>query len=386
MSTTYSNVNPAKVRIASIDILRGLVMLIMLVDHVRERFYLHMQVSDPMVIEDTSAGLFFSRLAAHFCAPVFVFLTGLSAWLYANPPGKPARSASEFLVKRGLFLILLEVTLINFSWFGRYDNLYLQVMWAIGLSMIALAAIIHLPFRWVGFLGAVIVFGHNALTPIAFVPGEWGYTAWTILHDRGYILHSDWLNIKISYPVLPWIGVICLGYVAGPLFSANTSAQSRSKWLWQMGIAALTLLLVIRGFNLYGETLPWVAGTDTMQTLMSFLNFTKYPPSLDFILLTLGVALPVLAILEKMDNTSTEVLKTFGAAPMFYYIVHLYVLLVLYQLAYVLIGPNYGNYVGVNGLHWVWGITFALAMLLYYPTKKFAQFKHGSKHPLLKYL
>ena len=129
-------------RIQSIDMMRGLVMLIMLLDHVRERFFYHLQVSDPMDLDSTSAGLFFSRFAAHLCAPVFVFLTGLSAWLYANPAHGPARSARSFLLKRGLFLIALEVTVINFSWMGSYHTLWLQVIWAIGLSMVLLALLL----------------------------------------------------------------------------------------------------------------------------------------------------------------------------------------------------------------------------------------------------
>ena len=206
-----------KSRISSIDMLRGLVMLLMLVDHVRERIYLHMQVSDPMTIETTSVDVFFTRMAAHLCAPVFVFLTGLSAWLYAHPSSGDVRSPSGFLFKRGLFIIAMEVTLINFSWMGEYHTLWLQVMWAIGLSMIALSVAVKLPMWLVATIGFVIVFGHDLLTPITFMPGETGYALWTILHDRGYLIADGVLKVKVSYPVLPWIGVILLGYFAGQL-------------------------------------------------------------------------------------------------------------------------------------------------------------------------
>ena len=159
-------------RIHSIDILRGLVILLMIVDHVRERFFYHHQVTDPMDIQHTDPSLFFTRLSAHFCAPIFVFLTGLSAYLYQNPIQKPKRDLQSFLLKRGLFLIVLEITLINFSWFGNYQNLYLQVIWAIGLSMISLALVIKLPRYLIGGLGLLIIFGHNLLASINLQPNE----------------------------------------------------------------------------------------------------------------------------------------------------------------------------------------------------------------------
>ncbi len=160
-------------RIQSIDMMRGLVMLTMLLDHVRTDVY-HLQVSDPMDLDITSTSLFFSRFAAHLCAPVFVFLTGLSAWLYANPVHGPARSARSFLIKRGLFLIALEVTIINFSWMGSYHTIWLQVIWAIGLSMVVLALVSQWPKAVLALLGFGIVFGHNLLTPISFQPDRVG--------------------------------------------------------------------------------------------------------------------------------------------------------------------------------------------------------------------
>lgn len=192
----------ASKRIASIDVARGLVMLLMTVDHVRETFFLQHQVSDPMDVTATDPGLFFSRLAAHFCAPMFVFLTGLSAWLYANPATGP-RSATGFLAKRGAFLILLEIVVINFAWTGSFTphTVYLQVIWAIGLSMLALALLHRLPLALLATIGVVIVGGHNALSGLAFEPGSWGATAWTILEQRGYLLEEP-VRVRISYPLL----------------------------------------------------------------------------------------------------------------------------------------------------------------------------------------
>lgn len=376
-------------RISSIDVLRGLVMLIMLMDHVRERFYLHMQVADPMDVDSTAPALFFSRLAAHLCAPIFVFLTGLSAWLYANPaqvnPGSKPRSVSTFLAKRGLFLILLEATLVNFSWFGAYRTLYLQVIWAIGGSMLCLAAAVHLPRLWIGILGALIVFGHNALTPIQVSPGDAAYLLWTILHDRGFLLQEGIIRIKASYPVLPWIGVILLGYFAGPLFKGNMDTAKRQTWLIRLGIGCLALLAILRGLNIYGETLSWQVHSSEVVTLMDFLNFTKYPASLHFLLLTIGIGFLLLALFERWQSAATEVMRTFGAAPMFFYILHLYVLLVMYAILVSVFGTNMGAYFGFSQMWHIWLTTIILAVVLYWPTKAFGRYKRTSDQAWTKY-
>lgn len=373
-----------KQRIDAIDMMRGLVILLMLLDHVRERFYYHVQVSDPMDITVTEPGLFFSRFAAHFCAPVFVFLTGLSAWLYAHPAQGAPRSARGFLFKRGLFLIALEVTVITVSWMGSYHTVWLQVIWAIGVSMLVLAALLALPYRVLAVLGLLIVFGHNTLTPINFAPDEWGYSLWTILHDRNYLLQSDVLNIRASYPVLPWIGVILLGYVAGPLYAM--AATKRRCWLLSLGTACLLLLVVLRGFNIYGETLPWQLQATATASLMAILNFTKYPPSLHFLLVTLGLMFLLLAYMERWQSKAAQVLVTFGSVPMFFYILHLYVLLALYSICMAVFGPNQGVLFGVNQLSLIWLISIVLAVLLYWPTKWFSQYKHSSKKAWLRYL
>ena len=372
-------------RIQSIDMMRGLVMLIMLLDHVRERFFYHMQVSDPMDLDITSASLFFSRFAAHLCAPVFVFLTGLSAWLYANPANGPARSARSFLLKRGLFLIALEVTLINFSWMGSYHTIWLQVIWAIGLSMVVLALVSQWPKAVLALLGFGIVFGHNLLTPINVQPDEWGYSLWTILHDRNFLVSEGALKIKASYPVLPWIGVIILGYLAGPLYSKTLSAEHRGRLLLQLGAGCLLLFIVLRGFNIYGETLDWQLYPDLLTSLMSILNLTKYPPSLNYLLVTLGLMFLLLFVLEKSQGNWTQILVNFGSAPMFFYILHLYVLLVLYRIALAVCGPNQGESFGMEHMGWIWLTTVLLAVALYLPTKWFSLYKKRSQQAWIRY-
>jgi uncharacterized membrane protein len=382
--------NPAgqsvRSRIAVIDVLRGLVMLIMLFDHVRETIYLHMQVTDPMTVASTEPALFFTRMAAHFCAPMFVFLTGLSAWLYAHPAAGP-RNATGFLVKRGLLLVALELVVVNFAWAGQFPPpvLYLQVIWVIGLAMITLALVHRLPLKLLGAVGALIVFGHNALTWISVEPGSIAYDAWTILLHRGFLVADGAVKLKVTYPLLPWVGVILLGYAAGPLYAKAMDPQRRRQLLVMLGASSLLLLAVLRGFNIYGEELPWVHGASAVQTVMSFFNFTKYPPSLDFLLLTIGTGMLALAVLEPLENWFTRACATFGGAPMFYYLLHLYLLLVLQHVLVALFGANHGARFGVDHLWPVWVVALALMPVLYLPCRAFANFKRTSNQAWVRY-
>ncbi len=421
-------------RLQSIDQLRGLVMLLMLVDHVRERFYLHLQVSDPMDLSQTENALALTRMLAHFCAPIFVFLTGLSAWLYAQKHS--SQQLTHFLIKRGVVLLLLEVTLVNVAWLGTYQTLYLQVIWVLGLCMLVLAVLHHLPRALLWVLALTLMVGHNVLTPIQFSPGEWGYSLWTILHDRGYLVApgQDVIAVKISYPLLPWIGVIVLGYLAGNLFKPSTTsaqpllnndlARTRQRLLRRLGIGALLVLVILRATNVYGETLSWqrfacnsltnlgAATGDAgfwlngvwlssfwsdgcwqsgLQTLLSFFNFPKYPPSLDFLLLTLGAMALLLAALESLARSAWfqsvgTVLANFGAAPMFFYLLHLYALLLMYSVAVHVFGVNKGNYVGVDAVWQLWLLALLLASALYLPTRWFARFKQRSHAAWVRYL
>lgn len=386
-------------RVASIDILRGIVMLLMTVDHVRETFYLQHQVGDPMDVAATPPALFFTRMAAHFCAPLFVFLTGLAAWLYAHPPGGQ-RSATGFLLKRGALLLSLELVVINFAWSGQWPGpvLYLQVIWAIGLSMIALAFLHRLPLPWLAALGALIVAGHNVLPTTAqlaasfgagFEPGGAGAMLWTALEQRGYLVNEGPVRVRVSYPLLAWIGVILLGYAAGPLYSRAMAPQRRVRLLLGAGAAALAALLVLRTFNIYGETQPWTQGADALHTAMSILNFTKYPPSLDFLLLTLGIGLLVLALLEQplrhaTWNRACAMLAVVGGAPLFYYLLHLYALLALQRAAGAMQGPDGGRY-EFSAVWQLWLASALLAALLYLPTRWFGGYKRSSGIAWLKY-
>lgn len=363
-------------RLLSIDALRGLVIIFMLLDHVRETFFLHRQVADPMSIDTTEPTLFFSRTLAHQCAPVFVLLTGLSANLYGEKrQGK--RDVSAFLLKRGLFLVALEFTLVNFAWTFQFPPslIYMQVIWAIGVSMIALAVLVWLPRPILFVLGVAIIAGHNLLDTLHFPPGSAMHVLWAILHDRGWLEFSDSLRLRTSYPVLPWIGVIALGYCLGPWFSGSVSSAQRQRNLLLAGTGTLVGFVALRLLNGYGEA-HWVSHESNTQTLMSFFNITKYPPSLLFLALTLGLGLLLLYGFERAQQRKwISTLAVFGAAPMFFYLLHLYVLKVLYLACAALFGLNQGNYFGFDDIWAVWLTAALLASALYLPVRWFAALK-----------
>ena len=376
-------------RLQAIDALRGLVILIMMVDHVRETFYLHHQVPDPMNIEQTEASLFFSRILAHLCAPIFVVLTGLSAYLY-QAKHNSLRMTREFLLKRGLFLVLLELLVINFAWTGQFPPqvIYLQVIWAIGISMIALALLIGLPQKILWLMATLIIFGHNLLDQLSSEQFAGFAPLWLILHERGWIEIGEFLKLRTSYPVLPWIGVIVLGYALGScLFQPSITVQQRNKRILGFACGSLLLFFILRSINFYGD-LPWQTFPTALQTLMSFFNLTKYPPSLLFILWNLGVGLLLLLALEKVQHRAwVRPLIIFGSVPMFFYIVHLMLLKLLYLFAVAVWGQNHGDYFGVNQVASLWWIAIALSIVLYPLMYWFSKFKHQNKQiTLLKYL
>jgi uncharacterized membrane protein len=376
-------------RIASIDIMRGLVIILMMLDHVRERFYMHVRTGDP-IADMIEPDLFFTRMLTHLCAPVFIFLAGTSAWLYAYQKEGQYRSPSKFLFTRGLVIILIEIILYYLVWADSYPTyLFLQVLWAIGLCMIALSLACRFNYWVIGALGFLIVLGHNALVPIDFELGQWGYIPWAILHDGGELGKVGPLTVSLSYPSLPWFGVILLGYFAGPLFARSTTAVTRRQWLIGLGVSCLVLLAVLRGFNIYGETVPWAVQDTAIETVMSFINFTKYPPSLDYVLLTLGMGLLLLAWLETVEqqNWALNLMQTFGSIPMFIYVLHLYVLLAAYWILFAIFGATHGERYGLDSVLWIWVGMFALIALHYPIAKAFAAYKHREKRnkPWLSY-
>ena len=379
----------ARTRLIAIDALRGLVMLFMLVDHVRETFFLYMQVTDPVDATTTDPGLFYTRLLSTFCAPTFVALTGLSAWLYGQSHSKG--QVSEFLLKRGLFLIFLEFTVVGYAWPTQAPAfpptaIWLQVIWAIGISMIALAALLHLPRVAQFAVGLGIVCLHNLLDPIRLTADQPGYIAWAILHQRSLIEFGG-ISVKTTYPILPWIGVILLGYACGPWFAKGSDPQRRIRRLAMTGLGLVLGFVLIRYLNIYGDK-PWFVAENSTRTVMSFLALTKYPPSLLFLMPTVGTGCLLLALFEKFENSRVMPhLALLGGAPMFYYVLHLYVLKLIYNVALALYGPTKGTVFGVDNLSTVWIWVALLILPLYYPTRWFAQLKQRRKDIWwLKYL
>ncbi|MGG7672769.1 DUF1624 domain-containing protein [Pseudomonas sp. WC2] len=388
MTTVLPRSAPVTGRLLSIDALRGLVILFMLLDHVRETFLLHRQVSDPMDIASTEPALFFSRTLAHLCAPVFVLLTGLSAWLFGEKyAGKT--DVSAFLFKRGLFLVALEFTLVNFAWTFQLPPsvIYLQVIWAIGLSMIALSILVWLPRGLLLTLSLAIIAGHNLLDGLHFPVESALHVPWAILHDRGWIDVSDTLRLRTSYPLLPWIGVIGLGYALGPWFARGVEASVRQRRLLIAGVAGLLGFVALRLFNGYGEK-PWGVGDSWVQALMSFFNITKYPPSLLFIALTVSAGLLLLLAFERVqDRRWIRWLTVFGSAPMFFYLLHLYALKVLYVIGVALFGLNQGSYFGFSSVPSIWLAAIILAIALFPAVRWFSTLKARRRDiAWLKYL
>jgi len=380
---------PAPSRLTSIDQLRGTVMLLMLLDHVRETFFLQVPMADPVDVANTSPALFVCRLLAHLCAPVFVLLTGLSAWLYGQRQPNPRGATAAFLFKRGLFLVVLELTLVNLAWTFEFpaQTMYLQVIWAIGLSMLALAALLWLPRPLLLAVALLLVAGHNLLDGVRVQGDAPLAVLWKVLHQRDWIVLGDTLRLRTSYPLLPWIGVIALGYLIGPWFGREGDPSRRRRWLLWAGTGALAGFALLRAVNGYGDA-PWQLHDSTVRTMMSVFNVTKYPPSLQFLLLTGGTGLLLLRLYEQPAVArALRPLADIGAAPMFFYLLHLYVLKLLYLAALAAWGPTEGALYTLDSVAGLVLVAGVLACALYLPTRHFARFKARRRDlPWLRYL
>ena len=330
MSVAAINETRSKVitRIQSIDLLRGVVMIIMALDHVRDYFHADAFMYHPLDLEKTNVAIFATRWITHFCAPVFVFLAGTSAYLVGQRKGK--KELSTFLFTRGFWLIILEFTVLNFAWFFniKFTFFALTVIWALGTGMIVLAAAIHLPFRLILFFGILLVVGHNALDSF-HVDGE-GFQSliWKVLHEAAIVKFSDFV-LFIGYPLLPWAGIMFLGYCFGALYVPSIDPLFRKKRLYLLGFSAIVVFFILRAINLYGDPNPWSVQAGALNTFLSFMNVTKYPPSLSYALITLGPALLFLAVSEKYSGKVTDIVTALGRVPMFYYIIHIYIIHVL---------------------------------------------------------
>jgi len=374
-------------RIQSIDLVRGLVIVLMVLDHVRDYFSnARFDLLDPT---QTTGGLYVTRWITHLCAPIFIFLAGVSAQRMSAH--MPTPQLSRFLLTRGLWLIVLEVTVVLWAWTFSIDyrqGVFLQVIWAIGASMLALAALVHLPIRIVGLLGGIIIVGHNLLDSI--VPADFGSWAplWKVLHVQG-VLPVGFL----SYPLIPWIGVMALGFAMGTVY--DVSARRRQTILVATGVAAITLFFSLRLINVYGDPQPWLVHATTSSTVMSFFNVEKYPPSLLYLLITLGMGGLLLATAESWRGRVAALLDTFGRVPLFAYVVHI---VIAHALAGLIAGSmGFGSVVLANGFHLFpreWGFdlpvvycAWATVLTLLYPACRwFGEIKRRRKDGWLSYL
>jgi uncharacterized membrane protein len=320
-----TEIRSSKARVTSIDLLRGMVMIIMALDHVRDYFHADAFVYDPLDLDKTSPILFFTRWITHFCAPVFVFLAGTSAFLSGQK--KTKKELSVFLLTRGLWLILLEVTVINFGWLFNWHlpTLPLIVIWALGISMIALAVFVHLPRMLVLAIGIILVAGHNAFDGMTVSdPGPLKFF-WSLLHEPG--VHSfAGKNIFVGYPIIPWVGLMALGYCLGQIYTSRFDTQRRKRILITLGISAIALFIILRFTNIYGDASLWSVQSSPFYTVLSFIRTTKYPPSLLYILMTIGPALLFLAFTERPLGNVGKVVSVFGRVPFFYYVLHIYII------------------------------------------------------------
>ena len=334
------------VRIQSIDFLRGLVMVIMALDHVRMFFALGTWYAEPTDLATTTPLLFFTRWITHFCAPVFVFLAGTSAFLSGTKRSN-IKETALYLLTRGLWLIFVELVIVNFAW--TFDTTYsfriLQVIWAIGISMILLSVLVFLPNGLILVTGTLLVCGHNLLDPLTRNGSSASDILWYALHQPHSVLIDSTHLVNFVYPVLPWIGLMALGYVFGSLYQRDVPAERRRRWLFSVGLVATLLFMLLRSFNLYGEPHPWQTQDSFVFSLMSFLNTTKYPPSLHFLLMTIGPALIFLSTIESFENRLPQPVIVFGRVPFFFYIIHLYVIHALAILLLIYEGRDWHQYV-----------------------------------------
>ncbi|PYV77400.1 MAG: hypothetical protein DMG96_11215 [Acidobacteria bacterium] len=376
-------------RLASVDILRGLVMIIMALDHTRD--FLTNVPFPPELIPNTNAALFFTRFITHFCAPVFAFLAGTGAFL-ATSRGKSVHQVSRFFFTRGLWLIFLELTIIDFSWtFTPWAAG--AVIWILGWSMVCMALIVRLPVRWIAVFGVGMIASHNLLDRVNLA--SFGKLAWlwTLLHQPGSIQITPHFTFVVLYVLIPWVGVMAAGFA----FGAILLRPDRRKWVLTLGFSMTALFLLLRGFNLYGNSTsgvpysvgPWHVQPTLSLTVISFLNVEKYPPALDYLLMTLGPALILLGLIDgvKAERGVGRILLVYGRVPMLFYVLHLYLIhtlaisaaLAFHQPASwlwhgaIFLLPTPAGY--GHGLPFIYAMWILAVAILYLPCRWFMQFK-----------
>jgi uncharacterized membrane protein len=329
-------------RIDGIDFVRGLVMVIMALDHTRDLFHADSLAQNPTDLLTTTPLLFFTRWITHLCAPVFVFLSGVSAYLSYRKTGNAARSR-QFLLRRGLWLLVLEFTVINFGiWFDiKFRTSLFQVIAAIGLGFMVLACVLKLPARTIGVIGLLILLGHNLLVYLPLAAGSFlQVTRSALFSPNAYQVSAQYLFV-VGYPPVPWLGIMLAGFGCGTLF--ELAPAKRKALFLKAGLMILVLFTLLRLLNIYGDPAPWFPQKNTLFTLLSFLNTTKYPPSLLFAAMTLGLMCLILAFSEGLKNPFSRFITVYGRVPLFYYLLHWYLLHTLMLLLMFLQGYHWSD-------------------------------------------
>jgi len=411
MSTTLSSTTPAaqkltvpattSSRIVSLDIFRGLIMIVMALDHTRD-YFTNLRF-EPETLAQTYAALFFTRWITHFCAPMFFFLAGTSAFLYGrrHTPGE----LSRFLWTRGLWLIALEFTVVGTGWTFQIPFGFFGVIWALGASMLIMAAIVRLPMRWIGVLSIGMIVTHNLLDPLR--PRQFGSLAWlwNLLHARGGVLLPFQIREFVLFPLIPLMAVMAAGYVFGQLYLMER--DRRRRLLTTLGLVLIAAFMVLRLTNIYGNPPAGQGGVSqgdfriqpTLEkTVILFFDVEKYPTSLQFLLMTLGPSFLLLAWLDKTYvPRGMGALLTFGRVPMFFYVVHIYLIHSLAVLVAALHHESvgwlfHGAFFGETPDGYGYNLPFVYLMwaiavaLLYFPCRWFADLKQRRKDWWLSYL
>jgi uncharacterized membrane protein len=330
-----TDVSTARPRLDSIDLVRGMVMVIMALDHVRDYFsntFFTNPPIDPTDLSQTTPALFLTRWVTHFCAPTFVFLAGTGAFL-AGTRGKSKKSLSWFLLSRGLWLVLLDVTVVRFGWNFNFNYVYEfggGVIWVIGWSMVILSGLVFLPTSAVAVFGVALIAYHNLLDGKSAADVHLPEWLWVILHNPGQFkvfpdllgtLGIPEIRFGTAYCVLPWLGVLAAGYAFGALFLLDRAERRRQ--LLGLGLALVSVFIILRYANSYGDSRPWSVQEDARFTIFSFVNCQKYPPSVLFLLMTLGPAIVALGLADREWGAFGKFFVTFGRVPLFYYLLHI---------------------------------------------------------------
>ena len=388
-----------KNRIESIDFLRGMVMIIMALDHVRDYFFFGSFTSKPTDLDSTTPLLFYTRIITHYCAPVFVLLTGTSAYLYGAKKDK--MTLSKFLFTRGIWLIFLEVVVNNFIWFfdPSYSLIVLQVIWAIGFSMLFLSGIIYFSNKVITIIGLAIIFLHNLFDVFVFEGQKLDAIVWYFLHQQSMIKISEYISLVFGYPIIPWVGLMALGYVMGSLY-AEYQSKERTSLLMKFGIYSILAFIVLRLTNFYGEPNHFAIQENISFSIMALFNTTKYPPSLLYLLMTIGPSLILLSIIEKYKNKVTDFFIVFGRVPLFYYFSHVFLIHLTAIIVLIIENKDYSIMLNMTPFLpnqyqlmeygyplWVVYLVWVIVILILYPIcYKYMKYKSNSKKWWLSYL